>query len=931
MQGKYQDALAIMRCFRSKPDLFITITANPEWPEITEAIAQHSHLSNQDRDDIIVRVFRAKLKEILNDILNNHVLGIIVGYVYVIEFQKRGLPHAHLLLILHPKSKLDKNPQLYDQIISAQIPNPETQPKLHKLVEKHMIHGPCMFYKKCLRDGYCRMYFPKPFQSKTVNSPDGYAIYKRLSPQQGGFTCKCKWDENFVVDNRYVVSYNPPLLLKYNCHINVEYCATIGSIKYVYKYIYKGSDKAFISIQNEKQKIIRECDEFIECRYFGAAEACWRIFSFKMGKQYPTVKTLPVHLPQQQYIYFDENDNKNQDFENVETELTQYFANNKKEKQNPLSTKQLGFFHDETIRPHGFELLYHEYPQFYHWKKKQWHRRTPKTNRLKPIVSRMHYVNYAETERYYLRLLLLNKIGATSFDDLKTINKKEPCKTFKEAVTELGLLEDDTEFHHCLEEACEIITNCFHLRKLFATILNLNEVLDPLKLWTTFKDQLTSDIKYKYYKSHPEYTEQIYTQAMYNECLFQIEEMLMDKPEKSATLKDYGLPVPNKNDRINHISQPKIIKDELNFDEKIESDIVLKNIRLMNNEQQNAYNQIMNAVYPQNIKQSLPKRNNFFFLQAGAGTGKTFLAKTIASSIRSKGHIALCNATSGIAATLFIYGKTLHSRFKIPLNCTKSSSLTIKRQSIEAQLIRQAKIIIWDEAPMAHSDILFWLDRQLKDIMNNDELFGGKVLLLCGDFKQIPPVIPKASTNVIIKASIKKCKLFKYAKKLKLTKNERLRKQLREEKLNKKQQQKLKFFDEWINKIGNNSIKKYSDIDEAAVEIPQQFIMKNKTESDMINQIYDNINDYDCNAEYYLNRCILTPLNKSVDKINEICLDKTENEDEKIYKSFDSVGLDDCSALFSQEFLNSREFAGLPKHELKLLKKKKFHFGNKIY
>ena len=144
-------------------------------------------------------------------------------------------------------------------------------------------------------------------------------------------------------------------------------------------------------------------------------------------------------------------------------------------------------------------------------KKKQWHRRTPKTNRLKPIVSRMHYVNYAETERYYLRLLLLNKIGATSFDDLKTINKKEPCKTFKEAVTELGLLEDDTEFHHCLEEACEIITNCFHLRKLFATILNLNEVLDPLKLWTAFKDQLTSDIKYKYYKSHPEYTEQIYT------------------------------------------------------------------------------------------------------------------------------------------------------------------------------------------------------------------------------------------------------------------------------------------------------------------------------------------------------------------------------------------------------------------------------------
>ena len=237
MQNKYQNALAIMRAFQSKPDLFITMTANPDWPEIAEAIRKHPHLENKDRDDIIARVFNAKFKELLHDLTKKHVLGVVVAFVYVIEFQKRGLPHAHILLLLHPDSKLDNNPALYDKIISAQIPNKDKNPRLHKLVQKHMIHGPCKFYKTCVRDGYCTKYFPKPYQKKTLNNNDGYPVYKRLSPADGGETCTCNWDDDFKVTNQYVVPYNPGLLLKYNCHINVEYCATIASIKYVHKYL----------------------------------------------------------------------------------------------------------------------------------------------------------------------------------------------------------------------------------------------------------------------------------------------------------------------------------------------------------------------------------------------------------------------------------------------------------------------------------------------------------------------------------------------------------------------------------------------------------------------------------------------------------------------------------------------------------------------
>jgi hypothetical protein len=62
--------------------------------------------------------------------------------MYTIEFQKRGLPHAHILIFLHPASKYPQ-PSDIDKIISAEIPNPQTEEELYNLVKKHMIHGPC--------------------------------------------------------------------------------------------------------------------------------------------------------------------------------------------------------------------------------------------------------------------------------------------------------------------------------------------------------------------------------------------------------------------------------------------------------------------------------------------------------------------------------------------------------------------------------------------------------------------------------------------------------------------------------------------------------------------------------------------------------------------------------------------------------------------
>eukprot|EP00959_Pyramimonas_sp_CCMP1952_P446808 9355635-Pyramimonas_sp.AAC.1 len=76
---------------KGRPDLFITMTANPNWPEIHANLRPGETAAN--RPDIVARVFHCKLKRLLHELTRTRVLGKAVAYTYVVEFQKRGLPH----------------------------------------------------------------------------------------------------------------------------------------------------------------------------------------------------------------------------------------------------------------------------------------------------------------------------------------------------------------------------------------------------------------------------------------------------------------------------------------------------------------------------------------------------------------------------------------------------------------------------------------------------------------------------------------------------------------------------------------------------------------------------------------------------------------------------------------------------------------------
>ena len=161
----YQDSMSIVRRF-GKPDLFVTFTCNPSWPEIANEL-QYNQTSN-DRPDLCSRVFHLKLKSLMHDLTVKGVLGKVIAHMHVIEFQKRGLPHAHILLTLDANDKLREED--VDNVISAVIPDKQIYPSWYETVTEILTHGPFGLLDPnapCMKDGKCLKSNSKAFNDIT--------------------------------------------------------------------------------------------------------------------------------------------------------------------------------------------------------------------------------------------------------------------------------------------------------------------------------------------------------------------------------------------------------------------------------------------------------------------------------------------------------------------------------------------------------------------------------------------------------------------------------------------------------------------------------------------------------------------------------------------------------------------------------------------
>jgi len=433
MVQNYQDAMATCR-WAGCSDAFVTFTCNPQWLEIKRALPLGQQ--PQDQPDLVTQVFKIKLKELINDIHKKHILGRMIMGIYVIEFQKRGLPHAHILIFFIEDCK-PHTVEDVDHMINAELPNSETNKLAHETVASCMMHGPCgaVFPNApFMEEGKCKKQYPSKFQSEMVTDVNGYPIYRR---RDTGHTVLVHGIE---LDNRWVVSHNVYLSTKYDAHINVEVCNNIRAVKYLFKYVYKGHDRVTVEISHQSDNAtegnVVETDEikkYFDCRYVSALEAAWHIFKFDMHERFPTVERLQYHLPNQQMVLFgDDNDVHEVATRSTisRTMLTEWFKTNRE---------------SEVAR----SLTFDQFPQQWVWnrKLKRW------TMRKRGFaIGCMYYAHPTSGERYYLRMLLNCVKGATSYEHLRIVDGREH-DTFKDACIVMGLLADDNEWDQALEEA----------------------------------------------------------------------------------------------------------------------------------------------------------------------------------------------------------------------------------------------------------------------------------------------------------------------------------------------------------------------------------------------------------------------------------------------------------------------------------------------
>ena len=225
-----QDALTYVRNY-GRPDLFVTFTGNLKWEEIQQELRPGQ--THTDRQDLLARVFRQKLITLMKIVAKSHVFGPTRCWMYSIEWQKRGLPHAHILIWLKDKIKADQ----IDSVISAELPDPQHDPRLYEIIVKNMIHGPCGSVNPaspCMKEGKCTKRYPMQLLHDTQTGDDGYPLYRRRSPDDGGIKAKLKMriggvTREIEIDNKWIVPYCPLLSRLFQAHINVEYCNSVKS------------------------------------------------------------------------------------------------------------------------------------------------------------------------------------------------------------------------------------------------------------------------------------------------------------------------------------------------------------------------------------------------------------------------------------------------------------------------------------------------------------------------------------------------------------------------------------------------------------------------------------------------------------------------------------------------------------------------------
>jgi hypothetical protein len=453
---------------------------------------------------------------------------------------------------------------------------------------------------------------------------------------------------------------------------------------------------------------------------------------------------------------------------------------------------------------------------------------------------------------YFLRTLLLYNRGAQSYEDLCTVNGQvcryvdssgNSCLDFEQAAIQRGYVDDYLEWDRCLQ-AASAYQMPKEMRHLFAQICIECAPRCALNLWNKFKNGLSEDIVRDL---------RIDALAAHNIALLEIEKLLQ---RAHRSLAEFNLPPTN--DSLVHQAWIARNIGTDTFDVEYERQECERGARLLNRDQLAIYNRVKRALDTNTACR--------IFVDGPGGTGKTFLFKVICHLVRSRSLVILASAWLGVAASLLEGGRTIHNTFGLTVPYDKESKTQIRGRSKRAVTLQNHAVTLCDEASMIPGYFLTELDRMLQDFTNTKLVFGNKIILFSGDFRQTLPIIRNATATEIIGNCLNQSSLFNNNfERFSLTQNMRLNPGEIE-------------FSKWLLDLGNGQLPRFKDRPKDSILLPRDVVLQDveveengivtkrpPNEQDLINFVFDhpfNIRDED------KNRAIVCPFNADTLTLN---------------------------------------------------------------
>ncbi|CAF2246188.1 unnamed protein product, partial [Rotaria magnacalcarata] len=490
------------------------------------------------------------------------------------------------------------------------------------------------------------------------------------------------------------------------------------------------------------------------------------------------------------------------------------------------------------------QYLYQDIPNHYVFKNKKWVKRSTVSHYGEKTIGRIISVSPRDVDLYHLRLILLSVKGpdATSFENLKKFNG-QTYSTYKDVARVSGLINDSNEWHNCMYEASSyMMPKC--LRSLLVIIICHCNPANPLQLFEDFKENMIEDFIQQ-------------GNSVEKSLKLSINDIKMEIHQNGFDFNQF-LPFPNfedisdrENNLVNCIVEDNnLLWNDLNSDLLLAADTIFKLL-------------VVNLI----------------------------------------GKKTLIVAWTGIAASLLPGGVTCLLAFSLPLDLSTIKFPRLSR--VKKEFLKSIDLLIWDEAPMAPGTALEIVDLIFRDLIGVQMPFGGNVVVLGGDFRQVMPVVRKGSRCAIIASTIKKSSVWPLFQTFRLKRNMRAITDPN--------------FSKWLLDIGDGMIH-LPEIPKSqfSVEVPISLIS-----NDIVTDIFGS--SFTCaGVEKFSRRAILCPRNEDVRLINERVLINLNNVEQMSFYAIDSIknddGVDDhdLQVNIPVEFLNTLNPPGLTPHKLNL-------------